>query len=99
MRATADALRRPRAVLAPSHRRSRAYRMTPGHQARGWDMLYTVSGAALTIFGCGSFWYLLPRNGKVHPFVANSDVGSMITIGIMTVLTAGIGLLCAGLLS
>lgn len=57
----------------------------------------TLSGLALLIFGCGSYWYLLPRNGEVHPIVRNSDVGSMVTIGIMTVLTAGVGLLAAGL--
>lgn len=57
----------------------------------------TVSGLALLIFGCSSYWYLLPRNGDVHPLVRNSDIGSMVTIGIMTVLTAGVGLLAAGL--
>ena len=57
----------------------------------------TISGIALLAFGCGSYWYLLPRNGVVHPMVRNSDVGSMITIGLMTVITAGIGLLIAGL--
>ena len=59
--------------------------------------MYTISGLALTVFGCGSFWYLLPRKGEVHPFVRNSDIGSMITIGIMTVITAGVALLAAGL--
>jgi hypothetical protein len=61
-------------------------------------MLYIISGAAMVAFGCGSFWYLLPRHGRVHPLVQNSDVGSMITIGIMTVLTAGFAFLGAGLL-
>ena len=60
-------------------------------------MLYTVSGAVLLVFSCGAFWYLLPRNGEVHPLVRNSDVGSMITIGLMTTMTAGFGLLVAGL--
>lgn len=59
--------------------------------------MYTISGAALVVLGCGSYWYLLPRNGQVHPLVRNSDVGSLITIGIMTVVTAGVGLLAAGL--
>ena len=60
-------------------------------------MLYMISGAALVAFSGGSFWYLLPRHGRVHPLVANSDVGSMITIGIMTALTAGFAFLGAGL--
>ena len=60
-------------------------------------MLYTVSGAALTLICVVSYWRLLPRKGKTHPFVENSDVASMITIAIMTGLTAGIGLLVAGL--
>jgi hypothetical protein len=59
--------------------------------------MYTISGAVLIVFGCGSFWYLLPRKGVVHPVVRNSDIGSMVTIGIMTVLTAGVALLLAGL--
>ena len=59
--------------------------------------MFTISGAVLMAFGCGSFWYLLPRKGQVHPFVQNSAVGSMITIGIMTVLTAGFALFFAGL--
>ena len=59
--------------------------------------MYTVSGVILIVFGCGSFWYLLPHKGQVHPFVQNSDVGSMITIAIMTVLTAGVALFFAGL--
>ncbi len=60
-------------------------------------MLSTVSGAALIVLSCGTFWYLLPRKGVVHPFVRNSDVGSMVTIGLMTGVTAGVGLLAAGL--
>ncbi|HZQ12288.1 MAG TPA: hypothetical protein VFB31_05705 [Pseudolabrys sp.] len=59
--------------------------------------MYTISGIVLIALGAGSFWYLLPRNGEVNPIVRNSDVGSMITIGIMTVLTVGIALVCAGL--
>jgi hypothetical protein len=58
--------------------------------------MYTISGAVLTLFGCGSFWYLLPRKGQVHPFVQNSAVGSMITIWIMTLLTVGLAFLGVG---
>jgi len=59
--------------------------------------MQTISGIALLALGCGSYWYLLPRKGVVHPLVRNSDIGSMVTIGIMTVLTAGAALLIAGL--
>ena len=59
-------------------------------------MLYLLSGAALTGGGAASFWYLLPRNGRVHPFVQNSDVGSMVTIALMTAVTFGLVLLAAG---
>ena len=59
--------------------------------------MFTVAGAALIIFSCGAFWYLLPRHGEVHPLVRNSDIGSMVTIGLMTTLTAGVGLLAAGI--
>lgn len=61
-------------------------------------MLFIISGAVLLVAGCGSFWYLLPRKGVVHPFVQNSDVGSMVTIGIMTVITVGCVFLGAGFL-
>jgi hypothetical protein len=61
-------------------------------------MLYIISGAAMVGVGGGSFWYLLPRQGRVHPLVKNSDVGSMVTIAIMTVLTAGIVFVAAGII-
>jgi hypothetical protein len=59
-------------------------------------MLYIISGAALVGVGSGSFWYLLPRNGRVHPLVVNSDIGSMVTIAIMTAVTFGLVMLFAG---
>ena len=59
-------------------------------------MFYTILGVILIIVSCGSYWYLLPRQGKPHRYVENSDVASMITIVIMTVLTAGFGFLGAG---
>jgi hypothetical protein len=61
------------------------------------DMPFTILGAALIAVGCASFWYLLPRNGKTHPLVENSDIGSMVTIGIMTVVTVGSVFLAAGI--
>jgi hypothetical protein len=59
--------------------------------------MHVISGVVLVVIGGGSYWYLLPRKGQVHPLVQNSDIGSMITIGIMTVLTAGFALFFAGL--
>ena len=59
-------------------------------------MFVTICGAALVVVAGASFWYLLPRNGQVHPLVQNSDVGSMITIVIMTVFTFGVVLLVEG---
>ena len=53
-------------------------------------MFFIICGAALVVVASASFWYLLPRNGQVHPLVKNSDVGSMITIAIMTGLTFGV---------
>jgi hypothetical protein len=60
-------------------------------------MLFVVSGAILVAVPSASFWYLLPRNGVVNPMVRNSDVGSMVTIGIMGVMSLGIALLFDGL--
>jgi len=60
-------------------------------------MIYTISGAAVIVGTSVGYWRLLPRDGRTHPLVKNSDIGSMITIGLMTTMTIGIGLLCQGL--
>ncbi len=60
-------------------------------------MFFIISGAAMLVVTCAFYWYLLPRDGKVHPLVQNSDVGSMITIVIMGMFTFGVALLCDGL--
>jgi hypothetical protein len=60
-------------------------------------MLFVVLGAALIAFGCGSFWRLLPREGRVHPLVDKFDGGSTLTIGLMSLVTIGIALLIDGL--
>jgi hypothetical protein len=57
-------------------------------------MFSIIFGAALVVTSSAFFWYLLPRNGQVKPIVENSDVGSMITIVIMSGFTFGIVLLC-----
>jgi hypothetical protein len=59
--------------------------------------MLTIIGAALVAGPCAAFWYLLPRNGKEHPWVTNSGVGSMVTITILTVLTIGLAVLFEGL--
>ena len=56
-----------------------------------------VSGVALTVVGCGSYWYLLPRGGRVHPLVERWDGGQLVTIGIMSVITCGIALVIDGI--
>jgi hypothetical protein len=57
----------------------------------------SVVGTILIVATCAAFWRLLPRNGQTHPLVRNSDVGSMITIAMMTVLTAGVAMVLEGL--
>jgi hypothetical protein len=52
--------------------------------------LQNAIGLACIAFGCASFWYLLPRHGRIHPLVERWDGGSMLTLGIMTVVTVGI---------
>jgi hypothetical protein len=59
-------------------------------------MISIICGAALVVITCAGYWYLLPRNGQEHPLVKNSDVGSMITIAMMTVLTFGLAMLFEG---
>jgi hypothetical protein len=58
----------------------------------------SVIGAILIAATCAAFWRLLPRNGQEHPLVRSTDVGSMITIGMMTVFTLGVAMLLEGLL-
>jgi hypothetical protein len=55
--------------------------------------MYITIGAILTASGCGCFWYLLPRDGRVHPLVQWWDGGQMVTIGIMSIITCGIALM------
>jgi hypothetical protein len=59
-------------------------------------MFSIICGAALIAVTSASFWYLLPRSGRVHPLVNKFDGGSMITIAIMTLFTFGVVLLFAG---
>jgi hypothetical protein len=63
----------------------------------GFDMFSTIFGTALVVVTCAFYWYLLPRNGRVHPLVRNSNVGSWVTVTIMTVLTFGVVILFQGL--
>jgi hypothetical protein len=60
-------------------------------------MSNTIFGAVLIVATCAFYWYLLPRNGRVHPLVRNSNVGSWTTVTIMTVLTFGVVMLLRGL--
>jgi hypothetical protein len=60
-------------------------------------MFSIISGAALVVVSGAVFWYLLPYKGQVNPIVRNSDVGSMVTIAIMSGLTFGVVILCEGL--
>ncbi len=60
-------------------------------------MLSVITGAALIVLGCVSFWRLLPKNGEVHRLAEKYDGGAMLTIVLMSVLTAGIALFCDGL--
>ena len=53
-------------------------------------MFFIIIGAALIVTTSVGFWYLLPRNGQVHPLVNKWDGGSMITIVIMTAFTFGV---------
>lgn len=59
-------------------------------------MISIIFGAIMIIATSVVFWYLLPRNGRVHPWVEKLDGGSMITIVIMTTFTFGVVILAAG---
>ena len=62
-------------------------------------MFSIISGLVLIVVPSAGFLYLLPRKGQVHPLVRNSDVGSMVTITIMSAVAIGIAILCDGLFS
>ena len=63
---------------------------------RAYNMFSIIVGAVLIVIMSVSFWYLLPRNGQVHPLVNNWDGGSMITIVIMTGFTFGVVVILTG---
>jgi hypothetical protein len=69
-----------------------------GTPSKAVDMFSIICGAALVVATGASFWYFLPRNGQVHPLVERFDGGSMITLVIMTVFTAGVVMMFAGYL-
>jgi hypothetical protein len=60
--------------------------------------MLTIIGAAMVAGTTAGFWYLLPRNGREHPLLENSGVGSMATITILTLFIVGFALVCEGLL-
>jgi hypothetical protein len=60
------------------------------------DMLSIIFGIILIAVSVAAFWHLLPRHGKEHPFVENTNVGSMVTILIMCSLTIGVALFFNG---
>jgi hypothetical protein len=60
-------------------------------------LMMAVTGAGLIVGTTLVFWQLLPHNGREHPFVRNSGIGSMVTIGLLTTLTFGVALLWSGL--
>jgi len=60
--------------------------------------MLTIIGAAMIAGTSAGFWYLLPRNGKEHPLVQNTGVGSMVTIAILTLFIIGVAVMCEGLL-
>jgi hypothetical protein len=60
-------------------------------------MFWSICGGALVLAACAFYCYLLPRNGTVHPLVRNSDVGSIITIAIMSLFTFGLAMFFGGL--
>ena len=57
------------------------------------NMIYIISGVTLMAISSVSFWYLLPRNGEENPLVRNSNVGSSLTIAILSAFTFGLVLL------
>jgi hypothetical protein len=59
--------------------------------------MMAITGAGLIVGASLAFWQLLPHNGREHPFVRNSGVGSMVTIALLTTLTFGVALLWSGL--
>ncbi len=62
-------------------------------------MFSMIGGAALVVLSVATYFYLLPRNRQEHPFVKDSNVGSMITIALMTGLRFGLLMMFAGFIN
>ena len=61
-------------------------------------MFIVICGTALAVAASVSFWYFLPRHGRVHPLIEKFDGGSMITLVIMTLFATGLVMVFAGFL-
>jgi len=62
-------------------------------------MICVICGAALVGIGAGSFAYLLPRNGRIHPLAQNPSLASMLTIGIIIIVSGGVAFVAEGLIN
>jgi hypothetical protein len=60
-------------------------------------MFSALSGVALVGVSGVSFWYFLPRGGRVHPLAKIPFLDSMITIVIMALLVLGVALMIEGI--
>lgn len=60
-------------------------------------MFSVISGIALAAAGAVSFWYLLPRDGVVHPLATKPVFDQMIPITILAALSIGVMLIVDGL--
>ena len=76
--------------------RNRATSDSGAQAGQAENMFSIICGVALIIVTGAVFWYLLPRNGRVHPLVNALDGGSMITLAIMTLFTIGLVMIFAG---
>ncbi|MEJ2376883.1 MAG: hypothetical protein P8Y53_12545 [Pseudolabrys sp.] len=56
-------------------------------------MLSLVSGAVLVAVSGTGFWYFMPRNGMVHPWVTKPVLDSLIVIAIIGIAAVGLALI------
>lgn len=59
-------------------------------------MLSILGGLVVAGAGVGVFWYVRPRGGKPHPLATAPVLESLIPIGIVGALAAGVALVVSG---
>jgi hypothetical protein len=56
-----------------------------------------IIGIGLLAGACGTFWLLLPRNGRTHPLATAPYLGTIIPLAMVISVAAGVALILLGI--